>query len=215
MANPKIAVEARPDRRIRRKSSQRTFDTAKANQVSQTYAFAYILRNSNYQLSSLSVLPEFAYRRVLLTGTWDPDPSHTVFLGPRTRDNVLGYNVISPLKRGDGASTVLVNRGFISRDALERARQVTTGISIRPDAQKVSALVADAAQQGTVKIEGMITAPAKRNIFTPDNKPDIGEWYWADAEAMAKIASGGGGDVQPILIDELFSELFLLLLFDM
>ncbi|KAF8600346.1 SURF1-domain-containing protein [Ceratobasidium sp. AG-I] len=138
---------------------------------------------------NLSALPDFAYRRVLLTGTWDPEPSHTVLLGPRTRDNVLGYHVISPLIRPNGASSVLVDRGFVSRDALERARQAAAG----------------AAKQGTVQVEGMIAAPAKTNKFTPDNKPEAGEWYWSDTEAMAKVAAGTTGDVQPVLVDELFS----------
>ncbi|KEP48969.1 cytochrome oxidase assembly protein Shy1 [Rhizoctonia solani 123E] len=152
---------------------------------------------------NLSVLPEFAYRRVLLTGAWDPDPSHTILLGPRTRDNVLGYHVISPLIRGDGASSVLVNRGFVSRDSLERAKQAVSGV--RPDIPKIAGLVADAAAQGKVQIEGMLTSPAKRNTFTPDNKPEKGEWYWTETEAMAQIASSQNGDVQPVLIDELFS----------
>ncbi|CAE6509661.1 unnamed protein product [Rhizoctonia solani] len=153
---------------------------------------------------NLSVLPEFAYRRVLITGTWDPDPSHTILLGPRTRDNVLGYHVISPLIRGDGASSILVNRGFVSRDTLERAKQAVSGV--RPDIPKIAGLIADAAAQGKVQIEGMLTSPAKRNAFTPDNKPETGEWYWTDTETMAKVASGQNGDVQPVLIDELFSE---------
>ncbi|KAG8787722.1 surf-like protein [Ceratobasidium sp. 428] len=153
---------------------------------------------------NLSVLPEFAYRRVLLTGTWDPDPSHTVILGPRTRDNVLGYHVISPLIRPDGASGVLVDRGFVSRDVLERARQAAAGV--RPEIARVASVVADAADQGTVQVEGMIASSAKRNRFTPDNKPDVGEWYWADADAMSKVASGDTGDVQAVLIDELFGE---------
>ncbi|KAG8697287.1 surf-like protein [Ceratobasidium sp. 395] len=151
---------------------------------------------------NLSVLPEFAYRRVLLTGTWDPDPSHTVILGPRTRDNVLGYHVISPLIRPDGASGVLVDRGFVSRDILERARQAAAGV--RPEIARVASVVADAAGQGMVQVEGMIASSAKRNRFTPDNKPDVGEWYWADADAMSKVASGDTGDVQAVLIDELF-----------
>ncbi|KAG8707587.1 surf-like protein [Ceratobasidium sp. 394] len=151
---------------------------------------------------NLSALPEFAYRRVFLTGTWDPDPSHTVLLGPRTRDNVLGYHLISPLIRPNGASGVLVDRGFVSRDTLERAAQAATGA--RPEIAKIAALVAKAARQGAVQVEGMIASPAKRNIFAPDNKPDIGEWYWADAGAMSKVASGDSGDVQAVLIDELF-----------
>ena len=97
----------------------------------------------------------------------------------------------------------MVDRGFVSRDALERARQVAAGV--RPDVEKLGTLVAEAAKQGTVRVEGMIAAPAKRNNFTPDNKPEAGEWYWTDTEARAKVAAGETGDVQPVLVDELFS----------
>jgi cytochrome oxidase assembly protein ShyY1 len=96
----------------------------------------------------------------------------------------------------------LVDRGFVSRDALERARQTATGV--RPETGKLATLVANAASQGAVQVEGMIASAAKRNIFTPDNKPEAGEWYWADVDEMAKLASGDTGDVQAVLIDELF-----------
>lgn len=97
----------------------------------------------------------------------------------------------------------MVDRGFISRDALERARQAAAGV--RPDVDKLTTLVAEAAKQGTVQVEGMIAAPAKTNKFTPNNKPEAGEWYWADTEAIAKVAAGETGDVQAVLVDELFS----------
>lgn len=98
----------------------------------------------------------------------------------------------------------MIDRGFVSRDALERARQSAAGV--RPDVEKLVTLVADAAKQGAVQVEGMIAAAPKKNSFTPDNKPEAGEWYWADAEAMSKVAAGETGDVQPVLIDELFGE---------
>ncbi|KAG9089982.1 surf-like protein [Ceratobasidium sp. UAMH 11750] len=123
---------------------------------------------------NLPALPEFAYQRVLLTGTWDPDPSHTVLLSPRTRDNVLGYHVISPLIRPNGTSGVLVDWGFVPRDVLERAGQAVTGA--RPEIAKIAGLVASAARQGTIQVKGMIASPAKRNMFTPGDKPDVREW---------------------------------------
>lgn len=43
------------------------------------------------------------------------DNEHEILLGPRTREGELGFNVITPLKRGEGKDTILVNRGFVKR----------------------------------------------------------------------------------------------------
>lgn len=46
-----------------------------------------------------------------------------MLLGPRTRDGVLGYQVVTPLIREEGgpSSTVLVNRGHVSRTMKDQA----------------------------------------------------------------------------------------------
>lgn len=53
-------------------------------------------------------------------------------------------------------------------------------------------------------IEGLIPAPQTANWFTPENKPDQGEWVWADIQAMAQYAGGEGANVVPLLMEEIF-----------
>ena len=44
------------------------------------------------------------------------DHANEVLLGPRTKESVLGYSVVTPLVRdeSDPSSTILVNRGHVS-----------------------------------------------------------------------------------------------------
>lgn len=107
-----------------------------------------------------------------------------MLLGPRVRDGTHGYHVITPLVRTDG-STVLVDRGFISKDYADRyARD----------------------EGGEVQVLGMLRTSHTRNSFTPDNQPGEGEWYWADIDSMAEFAGGEAAGVQPVFIEQIFGE---------
>lgn len=107
-----------------------------------------------------------------------------MLLGPRVRDGVHGYHVITPLVRTDG-STVLVDRGFISKDFAGH-------------------YVGD--EEGEVQFLGMLRTSHKRNSFTPDNQPAEGKWYWVDIESMAELAGGEAASVQPVFIEQIFGE---------
>ena len=124
-------------------------------------------------------IPEFAYRKVIVQGTFDHE--HEIALGPRTRDGKLGVHVITPLKRADGQDTVLVNRGFVTRD---KQAQHT-----RPES-----LV-----QGPVSVTGLLRSQEPRNAFTPDNAPEKGSWVFMD---IAQVAQHTGAE--PVLIDEVY-----------
>jgi len=69
---------------------------------------------------------ELGYRHVRLTGTWQPEA--TIYLDNRTHAGQAGMYVIMPLqvRSADGpdgkAQDVLVNRGWLPRDARERTR---------------------------------------------------------------------------------------------
>jgi surfeit locus 1 family protein len=78
--------------------------------------------------------------------------------------------VITPLERGEGASTVLINRGWISR---EKQYQQDRGPGALPKEE--------------VTVAGLLRSPWKRNFFTPVNKPEEGKFYFPDVEQMAKI----------------------------
>jgi surfeit locus 1 family protein len=137
---------------------------------------------------NLSVLPEFTFRKVVLRGTWDV--AHAMLVGPRARENILGYDVVMPLVRPDGGSTILVNRGFVSRDMVDQFMKV----------------VKSADPSSLVEVCGMISAKGVKNMFTPQNDPVKGNWFWADANAMSAYAGGEQNGVQAVLIDEIMDE---------
>jgi surfeit locus 1 family protein len=129
------------------------------------------------------VIPDFVFRRVLVKGKWDH--AHTMILTPRVRDGVHGIHIVTPLIRENG-STVLVDRGFVSRDIPTSERE-----------------------DGEVEILGMLRTSQPRNVFTPDNDPEHGEWYWTDVDKMADFAGGDASGVQPVFIEQIFGELQL------
>ncbi|KAL4067381.1 SURF1 family-domain-containing protein [Scleroderma yunnanense] len=132
---------------------------------------------------NVSVIPDFVYRRVLLRGRWDH--GHAMLLGPRVRDGVHGYHIVTPLVRSEG-STVLVDRGFVSKDFAQNY---------------------DHSEDGEVEVQGMLRTSHIRNTFTPDNEPAEGKWYWADLDAMANYAGGDAAGVQPVFIEQIFGML--------
>jgi surfeit locus 1 family protein len=106
-----------------------------------------------------------------------------MLLGPRVRDGVNGYHVVTPLVRADG-STVIVDRGFIPKDNVDLERRSRT--------------------QDTVQVLGLLRTTHTRNNFTPTNLPDVGVWYWVDLDAMAEYAGGTKAGVQPVYVEEVF-----------
>jgi len=127
------------------------------------------------------VIPEFAYRKVILRGKWDH--ARSILLAPRVREGVHGVHVITPLVRDNG-STVLVDRGFVSKDQVSRSLHQQ--------------------ENGEVEVLGMLRTSQSRNTFTPDNHPEDGIWYWADIDAMAEYAGGEQAEVQPVFVEQIF-----------
>lgn len=122
-----------------------------------------------------AVVHDFDYRRVVATGCFRHD--REMLIGPRMRDGKDGYMVVTPLER-DGASTILVNRGWISK--MHRHQRT------RPDSL----------QQGQVTVEGLLREPWEKNMFTPQNRPDKGEFYFPDVEGMAALTGS-----QPVWVE--------------
>lgn len=126
---------------------------------------------------------DFDYRRVYARGKWRHDQE--MLIGPRVHDGEDGYLVITPLERSEEFpntsrnTTILVNRGWIPKD---KAAQ-----SSRPDSLPA----------GEVISEGLLREPWKKNLFTPDNNPDEGKWYFPDVHQMAAFV-----DSQPVWIEE-------------
>ncbi|KAI5479815.1 COX1 assembly protein, Shy1 [Pseudohyphozyma bogoriensis] len=126
-----------------------------------------------------AAIPEFAYRKVYLEGEFDHE--HEIVLGPKTRENELGYHVITPLKRGEGKDTVLVNRGFVKRVRKDRSE--------RPESS----------DGGKVKVIGMLRDQERSGTFTPANTPEKEEWVFADIKQMAEHSGA-----EPVLVDQIF-----------
>ncbi|KAH0543767.1 hypothetical protein FGG08_001949 [Glutinoglossum americanum] len=122
-------------------------------------------------------ISEFDYRRVYATGRLRHDQE--MLIGPRIREGENGYLVITPLEREGNAGTILVNRGWIPKK-LKRQPDRKEGL---PD--------------GEVTISGLLREPWKKNLFTPDNRPELGEFYFPDVQQMANLTGS-----QPVWVEE-------------
>ncbi|KAM5452466.1 surf-like protein [Microsporum audouinii] len=120
---------------------------------------------------------DFEYRRVYAKGRLRHDKE--MLIGPRMQEGKDGYLVVTPLERGEGESTILVNRGWIAK-TLEKQSDRPEGLP-----------------QEEVVIEGLLRSPWKKNMFTPDNKPEEGKFYFPDVKQMAELTGS-----QPVWIEE-------------
>jgi surfeit locus 1 family protein len=98
-------------------------------------------------------------------------------------DGKPGWHVITPLETADG-EMVLVDRGFVP-DALKDP-------SSRPQGQieKVTTVI------------GIVRAPEKQELFTPDNEPNADRWFWRDLRAMSRsLFPDGTVGVAPFFLE--------------
>ena len=117
------------------------------------------------------------------TQTTDWDHVHTALVGPRIREGIEGFKVVTPLIRYDG-STILVDRGFIASHCLNSMTWQH--------------------QQEDVIVIGFLKTGQNRNNFTPENRPEQGIWHWMDVKGLAETAGGEIAGVQPIFIEIFF-----------
>ena len=129
-----------------------------------------------------SAIKDFDYRRVQTTGVLQHQQE--MLIGPRVHDGKDGFLVVTPLKRDGSSSTILVNRGWIPKK-LKRQGDRKAGLPLGP-----------------ISIEGLLREPWKKNMFTPDNHPELGQFYFPDVEQMAKFT---GSD--PVWIEETMGSL--------
>ncbi|EFN80495.1 Surfeit locus protein 1 [Harpegnathos saltator] len=88
-----------------------------------------------------------------------------------------GYYVITPFKLEDRDLTIMVNRGWIPRNARSTYKQEN----------KIT---------DSMEIIGIIRANEKRPPFIPSNSPASGVWHFRDLKAMAKVA-----EAEPVYIE--------------
>lgn len=87
--------------------------------------------------------------------------------------------IITPLERDGSGSTVLVNRGWISKKFKDQKDR------------------SDGLLRGQVTVQGLLREPWKKNIFTPDNSPQTKEFYFPDVVQMAQLTGS-----QPVWVEE-------------
>ncbi len=104
------------------------------------------------------------YTRVRARGTFVHE--RELYLVGRARAGVGGVHVLTPLHLDDGTGAVVIDRGFV------------------PEANRAPATRTAGQITGPVTIEGSARRPGRRNLFTPDNRPEANEWYWLDRDAM-------------------------------
>ncbi|CAG7555002.1 unnamed protein product [Fusarium equiseti] len=118
---------------------------------------------------------DFDYRRVVARGHFRHDQE--MLIGPRMRDGTDGYMVVTPLERENG-TTILVNRGWIDKKHRDKRT--------RPDGLPT----------GEVTVEGLLREPWKKNMFTPENQPEKGMFYFPDVKQMAALTGS-----QPVWVE--------------
>lgn len=102
-----------------------------------------------------------------------------MLVGPRVREGQNGFFVVTPLERGNGQSTLLVNRGWVSKKLCDQ-KDRPLGV---PEEE--------------VTVEGLLREPWKKNMFTPENKPEEGKFYFPDVKQMAELTGS-----QPVWIEQ-------------
>src|SRR6188768_1080550 len=73
------------------------------------------IREAPLVLGGSSPPDALLYRRVRVAGTWVPEGQ--IFVDNRILDGRAGFHVITPIRVADGAKVVLVNRGWVARNA--------------------------------------------------------------------------------------------------
>lgn len=119
------------------------------------------------------------YRPVSASGTFRHDQE--MYLAARSYKGQLGYHVVTPLVLDGSQTAVLIDRGWVPSDR-------------RAPASRAAGQVV-----GPVTLIGIARQQTKPGLFTPDNRPDQNQWYWADLPAMA--AHAGLAQVAPLLLE--------------
>jgi len=138
---------------------------------------------------NLEDLTDMEYRKFELIGTFQHDKE--VYVGPRSAvedknapstggllsSGQSGYHVITPFKISGSDLTVLVNRGWVSRNKMNPAT--------RPKGQTDS----------EIRLVGLYRSPEKRAPFVPQNRPGR-LFHYRDVESMSRLL-----DTAPVYFD--------------
>jgi surfeit locus 1 family protein len=113
---------------------------------------------------------DYEYRHVALSGTFEHGKEALVFrTAPNDKGGTQGpgYLVLTPLRLASGAY-VIVNRGFVPLDLKDPQKRAAGQV------------------EGEVQITGLMRPPEPRNLFTPADNPDKGQYFTRDPVLIAQ-----------------------------
>ncbi|CAI5757422.1 unnamed protein product [Candida verbasci] len=119
-----------------------------------------------------NVIPEFEYRRFKVKGHFNYDQE--IFLGPRLKDGVVGYLVVTPFIRSNGGKPILIERGWIHKD------------KVIPETRSKGYLSHLALPKGEIDIEALFRIMPKKSYLQIDHEDGSRLFNIPDVEAMAK-----------------------------
>lgn len=119
---------------------------------------------------------DYEYRHVTARGTFDHTKEALVFRAGKEP----GYHLLTPMQLTSGGY-VIVNRGFVPADRKDKSTRLAGEI------------------MGETVVTGLMRAPETRNLFTPPDRPQAGEYFTSDPVLIA--AHSGLMPAAPFLID--------------
>jgi surfeit locus 1 family protein len=125
---------------------------------------------------------DYEYRHVTARGTFDHTKEALVFRAGKE----LGYHLLTPMRLTSGGY-VIINRGFVPADRKDQSTRLAGEI------------------MGETVVTGLMRAPETRNLFTPPDRPQAGEYFTSDPVLIA--AYSGLMPAAPFLIDADASEI--------
>jgi len=135
------------------------------------------IREAPVVLGGSSPADALLYRRVHVAGTWMPEGQ--VFVDNRILDGRAGFHVVTPVRIGEGAKVVLVNRGWIARNGAY------------PNAPEV------ATPSGRAEVEGLAALPPKR--FLELSSETVSGNVWQNL-SLARYAERMRVDLVPVVV---------------
>ncbi|WP_169567785.1 SURF1 family protein [Sneathiella limimaris] len=111
-------------------------------------------------------IEEWNYRRVFLTGEFLHDKE--IHLFAHAEKGLKGFQIITPFKRSDADTIVLVNRGWV------------------PEYKKEADDRAEGNITGEIRISGIVRKPWEKSYsFLPESNAESNVWLYGELDAMA------------------------------
>lgn len=114
---------------------------------------------------------DIAFRRARATGRFLH--AREFLIVNRVRKGRAGFDVVTPLRLGDGGY-ILVNRGWVPLDRADPATRRKGRIA------------------GEATVTGVLRRPGKSSRWVPDNDPAKGVWYYVEPGEMGAAAALAG-----------------------